>query len=133
MSSLQQVRNSARLLRALVRARTVAVALVVVLASSGRAQDRRPENPSDPSAPFIERIEFGWDGIVTDGRWTPITVWLGGGAKGFSGLLNETRSKTEKYQALNCLTGHGATARNFNTWECRWMYPPAAQKPEGGE
>lgn len=58
---------------------------------------------------------------------------LGGGAKGFSGLLNETRSKTEKYQALNCLTGHGATARNFNTWECRWMYPPAAQKPEGGE
>ncbi len=28
-------------------------------------------------------------------------------------------------------TGHGVTARNFNTWECRWMYPPAAPKPEG--
>lgn len=25
-------------------------------------------------------------------------------------------------------TGHGVTARNFNTWECRWMYPPAAMQ-----
>lgn len=89
---------------------------------------------------------------------------LGGGAKGFSGLLNETRSKTAKYQALNCLTLRGAwragfspeqialaiaakqernesrkwpdwprrTARNFNTWECRWMYQPAAPEQEGG-
>lgn len=26
-------------------------------------------------------------------------------------------------------TGRGVTARNFNTWECRWMYPPAAMQP----
>lgn len=25
-------------------------------------------------------------------------------------------------------TGRGVTARNFNTWECRWMYPPAAMQ-----
>ena len=25
-------------------------------------------------------------------------------------------------------TGLGVTARNFNTWECRWMYPPAAMQ-----
>ena len=27
-------------------------------------------------------------------------------------------------------TGHGVTARNFNTWECRWMYPPAAMQKD---
>lgn len=39
---------------------------------------------------------------------------LGGGAKGFSGLLNETRSKTAKYQALNCLTLRGAWRAGFS-------------------
>lgn len=28
-------------------------------------------------------------------------------------------------------TGQGITARNFNTWECRWMYPPAAAQKGG--
>lgn len=23
-------------------------------------------------------------------------------------------------------TGHGVCAKYFDTWECRWMYPPAA-------
>lgn len=23
-------------------------------------------------------------------------------------------------------TGQGATAKNFNTWRCKWMYPPVA-------
>lgn len=25
-------------------------------------------------------------------------------------------------------TGHGVTAKTFDTWECRWMYPPAAHQ-----
>jgi len=24
-------------------------------------------------------------------------------------------------------TGHGVCARHFDTWECHWMYPPAAK------
>jgi len=37
----------------------------------------------------------------------PHIVFLSAPCKGFSGLLNETRSKTEKYQALNRLTLRG--------------------------
>lgn len=37
----------------------------------------------------------------------PHIVFLSAPCKGFSGLLNETRSKTDKYQALNALTERG--------------------------
>jgi site-specific DNA-cytosine methylase len=41
------------------------------------------------------------------GREFPHIVFLSAPCKGFSGLLNETRSKTSKYQALNRLTLRG--------------------------
>ncbi len=37
----------------------------------------------------------------------PNIVFLSAPCKGFSGLLNETKSKSDKYQALNCLTIRG--------------------------
>lgn len=44
--------------------------------------------------------------IAANGEY-PSVVFLSAPCKGFSGLLNETRSKTDKYQALNRLTLRG--------------------------
>lgn len=55
----------------------------------------------------------GWREATPDdirkaaGHENPHIVFLSAPCKGFSGLLNETRSKTDKYQALNRLTLRG--------------------------
>jgi hypothetical protein len=35
-----------------------------------------------------------------------------------------------KHTGGSFTTGQGITTRNFNTWECHWMYPPSAKLKE---
>jgi hypothetical protein len=35
-----------------------------------------------------------------------------------------------KHTGGSFTTGQGITTRNFNTWECQWMYPPSAKLKE---
>ncbi len=51
-------------------------------------QDRRTSNPRRPEAAYIDHIDAGWNGRTASDRWNPVTVWLGGGEKGFTGLLS---------------------------------------------
>lgn len=66
---------------------TVALA---VIAAPGHAQGERTANPRDAKAAYIERMDVGWKGHVAVERWNPVTVWLGGGEKGFTGVLRVT-------------------------------------------
>lgn len=68
----------------------------------------------DQYAAFHGRMPpAGWREATPDdirragGYEFPHIVFLSAPCKGFSGLLNETRSKTDKYQALNGLTERG--------------------------
>ncbi len=60
-----------------------------------------------------EQPPIGWrEATVADihgaaGNENPDIVFLSAPCKGFSGLLSETRSRTDKYQALNALTLRG--------------------------
>ncbi|MCC6426212.1 MAG: hypothetical protein IT435_05275 [Phycisphaerales bacterium] len=52
------------------------------------AQNLRSENPWDARAAYIERVEIGWNGHTAIERWTPLVIWVGGGEKGFSGVVS---------------------------------------------
>ncbi len=40
-----------------------------------------------PKPPVMVKVEFGFDGAVPTGRWTPLRVWLSGGDKSESGMI----------------------------------------------
>lgn len=61
--------------------------LLMVLVPSARAQFGDLFAAKKTNDVTIDKVEFGFGGLVPVEQWTPMTVWLTGGPKGFSGLM----------------------------------------------
>ncbi len=67
--------------------RLAACLAAIALAAPLAVAQQRSVNPKDPKASFIESIEVGWSGECVPEVWNPATVWLGGGERGCTGVL----------------------------------------------
>ncbi|HLO39466.1 MAG TPA: hypothetical protein VK176_00470 [Phycisphaerales bacterium] len=61
--------------------------LLALTSSDASAQQLREANPRDNRLAYIRSVDLGWQNLVVHDRWNPVSVWVHGGDRGFTGFL----------------------------------------------